>query len=380
MAGLAAGRGDNGIGVSGVAGEAGVASWVIFELGGNVASESQLADMFQFQSNSIPVQNHSWSYSYFQQLTFGVLEDAAISFSLRNRGFIQTSGTRFFGNGAVQTSAASPGVTSSVPALNNTYAIRRLQTDVNGTVYGNFDWRVHADIGGATPGPLDVSLDWRITPLFNLRIGKFKPPSGLERLISTPRAPFIENSFVAALQPNRDLGAQAFGSYGGGLAEYQAGLFNGARDNQNNTGDNNEAKDVYLRLFGHPLAGRGEWLQGLGVGASYSTGLQEQYNNTPVAGTATTAFVPQVSSGIAAYSTGRQVFFTYAPVDTSVGRVTRVSPQAYYYAGPLGVIAEYTTTSQDIRRGVHEDRLTNCAWAVTASWFLSGEKNSYGAI
>jgi hypothetical protein len=38
---------------------------------------------------------------------------------------------------------------------------------------------------------LDVSLDWRITPLFNLRIGKFKPPSGLERLISTPRAPFI---------------------------------------------------------------------------------------------------------------------------------------------------------------------------------------------
>jgi hypothetical protein len=30
------------------------------------------------------------------------------AFSLRNRGFIQTSGTRFFGNGAVQTSAAPP--------------------------------------------------------------------------------------------------------------------------------------------------------------------------------------------------------------------------------------------------------------------------------
>jgi subtilisin family serine protease len=78
VAGLAGARGNNGIGVSGVAPNANLVSWVIFDIG-DVAGEGQLADMFQYQSNSVPVQNHSWSYSYFQQLTFGELEDVAIS-------------------------------------------------------------------------------------------------------------------------------------------------------------------------------------------------------------------------------------------------------------------------------------------------------------
>jgi hypothetical protein len=96
--------------------------------------------------------------------------------------------------------------------------MRRLQTDLSGTVYGNFDWRIHVDLGGA--GPLDVTLDWNIVPEFGVRAGKFKPPTGLERLIATPRAPFIEGSFVTLLQPNRDLGVAAYAVAAGFLFGY----------------------------------------------------------------------------------------------------------------------------------------------------------------
>ena len=50
--------------------------------------------------------------------------------------------------------------------------------------------------------------------------------------------------------------------------------------------------------------------------------------------------------------------------------------------------SEYTATTQNIRRLVTvsgtptpiENELTNTAWAVTGSWFLTGDKNSYRGI
>lgn len=326
------------------------------------------------------------------------LSSADGSFALKYRGFTQFSTAHLFGKSGTSSTTASPNVTTSVePTLNDNYTIRRLQSDITGTAYKNFEWRTHIDFAGGSASLLDVNLDWKIQPELNLRVGKFKPPTGLERLISSPRAPFIEGSFVTLLQPNRDIGAQLFGAFGKGIVEYQAGIFNGARDGQNNTGDNNNEKDFYGRLFSHPFVGKGEWLEGLGLGISGSTGKQAQYNNVATTATVVTATsgsantpgtgnpavittTAAVSNGIASYSTGRQGFFSYAANDTSVGTVSRYSPQAYYYAGPLGIIAEYTATTQNIRRAAFEQEITNSAWALTASWFITGEKNSYKGI
>jgi phosphate-selective porin OprO and OprP len=326
------------------------------------------------------------------------LSSADGSFALKYRGFTQFSTAHILGKAGTVSSTTTPSVTTSAePTLNSNYTIRRLQSDITGTAFKNFDWRTHIDFAGGAATLLDVNLDWKIQPELNLRVGKFKPPTGLERLISSPRAPFIEGSFVTLLQPNRDIGIQLFGTFGKGLLEYQAGLFDGARDGQNNTGDNNNEKDFYGRLFAHPFTGKGEWLEGFGLGISGSTGKQAQYNNVATTATVVTATngttntpsagspsvittTAAVSNGIASYSTGRQVFFSYAANDTSVGTVTRYSPQAYYYAGPLGVIAEYSATTQNLRRAAFEQEITNAAWALTASWFITGEKNSYKGI
>lgn len=272
------------------------------------------------------------------------------AFSLRYSGFVQVAGRHF-----LETPAA---------AVNHghDFGLRRVQTDVRGTAYKNFGWRVHTNLGGSSISLLDAHIDWNLLPEFNLTVGKFKPPTGLERLFSSPRAPFIEGSFVTALQPNRDIGVQASGNVGKGLLQYQAGIFNGANDNQDNASEVDGKKDFYGRVFAHPFKNAGDAIKGLGVGVSASYGERKASS-----GVTTLGAIPTV---------GRQSFNPFS-ADTLDGSIYRISPQAYYYVGPFGLIAEYTQTTQAVRNAGNEADLTNSAWAVTGSWVLTGEKNDY---
>jgi subtilisin family serine protease/subtilisin-like proprotein convertase family protein len=84
VAGLAAAVGGNKRGVSGVAPAAKLASWVIFDSVDNLVDEEKLMDMFQYRSNVVGVQNHSWGNSGVEQLTVGVLEDRAIGQAVKH--------------------------------------------------------------------------------------------------------------------------------------------------------------------------------------------------------------------------------------------------------------------------------------------------------
>lgn len=83
VAGLIGARGKNGVGVSGVAPDAKLASWVIFSLDASMGiSDLQLYYMFQYESNSVPIQNHSWGNADFFQIPLGMLADVGISNSI----------------------------------------------------------------------------------------------------------------------------------------------------------------------------------------------------------------------------------------------------------------------------------------------------------
>ncbi len=60
VAGLIAAVGNNGVGVSGVAPAAQLASWVIWDASDNIADELQLMEMYEFHPNAVSVENHSW--------------------------------------------------------------------------------------------------------------------------------------------------------------------------------------------------------------------------------------------------------------------------------------------------------------------------------
>lgn len=91
IAGLAAARGRNQSGVSGVARNASLASWSIFEFSFS-ASSSQLADMFQHASNTVAVQNHSWAtqppIQYGPQLIEKIALSNAFHFGRDGRGVV----------------------------------------------------------------------------------------------------------------------------------------------------------------------------------------------------------------------------------------------------------------------------------------------------
>jgi subtilisin family serine protease/subtilisin-like proprotein convertase family protein len=60
VAGLIAAEGNNGRGMIGVAPLASLASWLIYTTNGTLVSDERLMDMYQFVSDIVGVQNHSW--------------------------------------------------------------------------------------------------------------------------------------------------------------------------------------------------------------------------------------------------------------------------------------------------------------------------------
>jgi len=75
VAGLAAARGYNGIGVAGAAPRASLAIWKML----NQSSEIEIAKMFLYNSNQVSVQNHSWGWGSSSQIDISEVEKQAIT-------------------------------------------------------------------------------------------------------------------------------------------------------------------------------------------------------------------------------------------------------------------------------------------------------------
>ncbi|MDA1273189.1 MAG: S8 family serine peptidase [Verrucomicrobia bacterium] len=101
VAGLALAKGNNKIGISGVAPEARLASWVLFNARDRfVLSDETLMDMFQYKSNVVSIQNHSWGNDSSVQFPVSTLENIGISNAVAfGRSGLGTVIVRAGGNG-----------------------------------------------------------------------------------------------------------------------------------------------------------------------------------------------------------------------------------------------------------------------------------------
>ena len=78
--------------------------------------------------------------------------------------------------------------------LNDTFLLRRVRPIIEGTLFKYYDYRIMLDFGANTSGTSantgnngmlqDAYLNVHYWPEFQIQIGKFKPPVGLERLQS----------------------------------------------------------------------------------------------------------------------------------------------------------------------------------------------------
>ena len=125
VAGLAAATANNHIGIAGVAPKARLASWVIWDANENLVSEEVLMDMFQYQSNVVSVQNHSWGKVGAEQLPISSLEDVAISnavmFGRSGRGVVLV---RAAGNGRLSENDVNEDGYAADPRVISVAAVR----------------------------------------------------------------------------------------------------------------------------------------------------------------------------------------------------------------------------------------------------------------
>jgi phosphate-selective porin OprO and OprP len=298
------------------------------------------------------------------------VRSADSNYLFKVRGYVQAD-ARFY-----------PEDHSPTEARNDTFGLRRVRPIFDGTVAERFDYRIMLDFPSGSPTSAgnnghvqDAYLNARLYPWLQIQAGKFKEPVGLERLQSGANMLFIERSYPTQLVPNRDVGMQLRGDIWADRLRYEVGVFNGVANG--GSGDNEQAddeKDVAARLFATPFVNADhDWSRGFGFGVAGTYGEQ---------GGALRSLV----------SPGQQTFFSYttgagtalAPNVAADGEIWRVSPQAYYYVGPFGVFGEYVVSSQNVAQTagavITRDTLRNTAWQVAASWFLTGEENSFKAV
>jgi phosphate-selective porin OprO/OprP len=278
------------------------------------------------------------------------------NFKLKIRGLIQADGRFFTDN------QKDNGTT-------DTFTIRRARPIFEGTVAQNYDFYIMPDFGSGAATLVDGYAEWRAAPEYRIRGGKFKAPLGLERLQSDAVANFVELGLPSNLLPNREVGFQLGGDLLNGSVNYAAGIFNGSADLASSTGqdvDNNNDKDTVARIFVQPFKNNGpQSLQGLGVGVGGSYGHNEG------------ATLPTYKSA------GQASIFSYSS-SVADGPHIRVSPQAYFYKGSLGLIGEYAVSEQKVARvsggNTIRESFANKGWQVTGNYVLTGELASYKGI
>ena len=172
------------------------------------------------------------------------IESADGEVRLRLRGYLQFDGRWFLAE------AAGGRAT-------DTLVVRRARPILEGTVHGRFGFRIMPDFGGGKTELTDGYLEARFSKAATLRVGKFKPPVGLERLQSATDLALVERALPTDLVPNRDVGIQLGGGVAAGRLEYALGIFDGVVDGGSGDLDSADAKELAARLVWRPLARSG---------------------------------------------------------------------------------------------------------------------------
>ncbi len=254
-------------------------------------------------------------------------------------------------------------------AITDTLLVRRARPIVQGAVGKHFGFNLTPDFGSGSAILLDAYVTARRSPGLELKVGKFKPPIGLEHLQSDPDLLFLERAFPASLEPNRDVGAQLAGDVAGGRLSYAAGVFNGAPDGGSVDLDTNDGKAAVGRLVLAPFKNARSALKGWSVGIAGSSETQSGLAAT-VAGCKTG---------------GLNTFFSYGSAVAPAGTLRRWAPEVSFFGGPVGLIAEYAVSRARLLKAAASPAtpatgpltFANTAWQVAGSVLITGDRASY---
>ena len=278
----------------------------------------------------------------------------------------------------------------------DSFDLKQARVWLEGYVFNNIYYKIMPDFAASGNILPDAYIDYAYNPAVNLLVGKFKPSLSLERLQGDSDGTFLERAFPTYLASNRDVGIQVHGAFAkpGYTAEtvpgpidsknfitYQLGVGNGSGDDgspNNNGGATYDSKEFVGRVFAHPFQHTNTLFDGFGIGIA---GSLDDPNKQALRAQATPLGRTTYLNYANTYKNGNTAFA--AP--TADGDRYRIYPQAYWYAGSFGLIVEYVVSTQHLSgtsragRSINVEQ-NNKAWQILASYVLTGEDNSFGAI
>jgi phosphate-selective porin OprO/OprP len=274
---------------------------------------------------------------------------------LKLRGLVQADARDFIGG----------------TAHNDGFLMRRIEPALEGSWGAWLSFHLAPQFAGDSASVSDAYIDLHLNPRATLRIGKAKPPFGLERLQSSASTAQVELGLPSELAPGRDIGVQWQGNLLDGGLDYAIGVFNGAPDGRDAVAANPEGNVDYVgRLFWQPLKHSNGDFGTLGLGVAASMG------NTYGSG----------NNVLPRYRTpGQETFFGYGSNVAADGRHVRKTVQGYWYRGPFGLLGEWVNSAQDVRvvSGLGmgaRNTLQHQAWQLAAGWVLTGEEASFRGV
>lgn len=244
---------------------------------------------------------------------------------------------------------------------NAAHHLRRIRTEFNGRLNTSTTYRVNVEYAEGNVRLLDGHVDLAFSKQWSFRAGKFKFPLGLELLQTPTNLVQSEFGITTLLVPNRDNGVQLTGQFDWG--SLQLAVMDGAQDAGQLDSDTDASRAtvgrVMLRPFGTPN------IQ-FGLGAS-----TEQRTGGSMA-----KIQPRYRPNILVYTTGT----TAATNATPDGLFTRLAPQFYWMAGPLGIIGETVVSEQTLKLGTVSSGLRHVGSQVSLQYYVTGESASYGTV
>ncbi len=235
------------------------------------------------------------------------------------------------------------------------FLLRRARVEVEATLLERYRFVLEPDFGEGEVELKDSWMEAHVGGGLAVRAGRFKTPFGLEVLRSSRLLWFAERGLPSALAPGRDLGVMLHGRWMDERMEAALGVFGGVPDGASEREDPSADKDVALRVFAYPFRGA---LAGTGVGVAATVGAETGSEESPA---------------LAAYETpAGAVLFKHEGVWAD-GLRRRLAPQATIFAGPVGLLAEYTISQYYLQTASGSELRSHWAWQLAAAWALTGQ-------
>ncbi len=250
----------------------------------------------------------------------------------------------------------------------DTWLFRRVRPTIEAKL-GRASFRFTPEFAEDDADLVDGYVDWALSQDIGLRAGQFKPSISLERAQSASAMVFTERTFPAELAPNRDRGVMLYANLLDRRLNLEFGLTNGTPDGRNaSNSDVDGEPELNARAFF-------EFRPGIGIGVAGTHGEKRAGNDVRAAsGSNANAFLPRYRSA------SQTQVFGYRAGTVADGDHTRLSPHAYAYVGPFGVMAEYISSEQELTLGAAHGEFRNDAAQITGVWAITGEEEGFRGI